>query len=101
MEAVAATAHETGVIAAACAALGLSRASFHRRQAGASRPAAPVGAPTYSSIRRWAAKPIMSRRISASGAFSTRARRFIMRSVIGGSLVVFVFTTHLDRANRR
>ena len=41
MEAVVATAHETGVIAAACAALGLSRASFHRRQAAASRPAAP------------------------------------------------------------
>jgi len=41
MDAVAATAHEAGVIAAACAAVGLSRASFHRRQAAASRPAAP------------------------------------------------------------
>ncbi len=41
MEAVVATAHETGVIAAACAAVGLSRASFHRRQAAADRPAAP------------------------------------------------------------
>jgi putative transposase len=41
MDAVAATAHETGVIAAACAAVGLSRASFHRRQAAASRPPTP------------------------------------------------------------
>ena len=31
-----------------------------------------------------AAKPIISRRISASGVFSTSARRFIMFSVIGG-----------------
>lgn len=39
---MAATAHETGVIAAACAAVGLSRASFHRRQAAAKNPAASI-----------------------------------------------------------
>jgi putative transposase len=40
MDAVAATAYETGVIAAACAAVGLSRASFHRRQTAAKNPPA-------------------------------------------------------------
>jgi putative transposase len=42
MDAVANTAHETGVIAAACAAVGLSRASFHRRQRAAKNPAASI-----------------------------------------------------------
>ena len=42
MDTVAATAHETGVIAAACAAVGLSRATFHRRQAAVKRPPAPT-----------------------------------------------------------
>jgi len=42
MDAVAATAHETGVITAACAAVGLSRATFHRRQRAAKRPTAPT-----------------------------------------------------------
>ena len=41
MDTVAATAHEAGVIAAACAAVGLSRATFHRRQAAVKRPPAP------------------------------------------------------------
>jgi putative transposase len=44
MDAVANTAHETGVIAAACAAVGLSRASFHRRQRAAKNPPAPIRA---------------------------------------------------------
>ncbi len=35
------------------------------------------------------------------GVFSMRARRVILWSVIGGSSVVFVSTTQLDRANRR
>ena len=57
----------------------------------------PVGRPlavrraspgaTSSSISRSAAKAIMSRRMSASGAFSTSARRFIISSVIGCSSV--------------
>ncbi len=38
MDAVAALAPEPGVIAAACAALGLPRASFHRRRAALARP---------------------------------------------------------------
>ena len=42
MDAVAALAPEPGVIAAACAALGLPRASFHRRRAAATRPPATV-----------------------------------------------------------
>src|SRR6185312_9861040 len=42
-------------------------------------------APTSSSIKRSAAKPIISRNRSASGVFSTSARRFIISSVIGGS----------------
>jgi putative transposase len=42
MDAVAATAPEAGVIAAACAAVGLSRATFHRRQTTAKRPPAPT-----------------------------------------------------------
>jgi putative transposase len=42
MDAVAATAPEAGVIAATCAAVGLSRASFHRRQVAAKRPPAPI-----------------------------------------------------------
>jgi putative transposase len=40
MDAVAATAYETGVIAAVCAAVGLSRASFHRHQTAAKNPPA-------------------------------------------------------------
>ena len=40
MDAVAALAPERGVIAAACAALGLSRASFHRRRAKVTQPPA-------------------------------------------------------------
>ncbi len=48
--------------------------------------AAPVRAPTSSSISRSAAKPIMSRNTSASALFSTRTRRLIISSVIGGSL---------------
>ena len=35
----------------------------------------------------------MSRRISASGVFSTSARRFIISSVIGGSSVALRFAT--------
>jgi putative transposase len=42
MDAVAATASEAGVIAAACAAVGLSRATFHRRQMAAKRPPMPT-----------------------------------------------------------
>ena len=42
MDAVAATAPEAGVIAAACAAVGLSRATFHRRRAATKRPPAPT-----------------------------------------------------------
>ena len=42
MDAVATLAPEPGVIAAACAALGLSRASFHRRRAAAARPPVAV-----------------------------------------------------------
>jgi len=42
MDAVAALAPEPGVIAAACAALGLSRASLHRREAAVTRPPATV-----------------------------------------------------------
>jgi putative transposase len=42
MDAVAATAPEAGVIAAACAAVGLSRATFHRRQMAAKRPPMPT-----------------------------------------------------------
>ena len=42
MDAVATLAPEPGVIAAACAALGLPRASFHRRRAAATRPPATV-----------------------------------------------------------
>jgi hypothetical protein len=46
--------------------------------------AAPVRPPTSSSIRRCAAKPIISRSTSASALFSANARRLIMASVIGG-----------------
>jgi putative transposase len=42
MDAVAALAPETGVIAAACAAVGLARSTFHRRQRAAKQP--PVAA---------------------------------------------------------
>ena len=42
MDAVAAQAPAPGVIGAACAAVGLSRATFHRRQAAAARPPAAV-----------------------------------------------------------
>jgi putative transposase len=42
MDALAAQKPDYGVGAAACAALGLSRASFHRRQAAAARPPEPV-----------------------------------------------------------
>ena len=42
MDAVAATAHEAGVITAACAAVGLSRAIFHCRQAAVKRTPAPT-----------------------------------------------------------
>lgn len=42
MRAVAELAPNCGVITAACAALDLSRASFHRRQAAATRPPVPV-----------------------------------------------------------
>src|SRR5215471_17507215 len=40
---------------------------------------------TSSSISRWAAKLIISRNRSASGVFSTTARRFMMSLVIGSS----------------
>src|SRR5271166_5374148 len=53
----------------------------------------PVLAPTSSSINRSAAKPIILRKISASGVFSTNARRFIISSVIGGSSVTLRFAT--------
>ena len=42
MEAVAALPPDGGLIGAACAALGLSRASFHRRTAAARCPRAPI-----------------------------------------------------------
>ena len=42
MDAVAALAPQSGVIAAACAALGLPRASFHRYRAAATLPPATV-----------------------------------------------------------
>jgi putative transposase len=42
MDAVAALPPEAGLIGAACEALGLSRASFHRRTAAARRPPAPI-----------------------------------------------------------
>ena len=42
MDAVAALAPDGGLIGAACAALGLSRASFHRRSAAARCPQAPI-----------------------------------------------------------
>ena len=44
MDAVAALPTDGGLIGAACAALGLSRASFHRRSAAARRPAASARA---------------------------------------------------------
>ena len=44
MAAVATLAPGTGVVAAACAALGLSRATFHRRQTAARRPPLPPSA---------------------------------------------------------
>ena len=44
MDALAALAPEPGLMGAACRALGLSRASFHRRRAAARRPPAPVRA---------------------------------------------------------
>ncbi|SJM33299.1 conserved hypothetical protein [Mesorhizobium delmotii] len=44
-----------------------------------------MAAPTSNSISRSAAKPIISRKRSESGVFSTSARRFIMSSVINGS----------------
>ncbi len=47
----------------------------------------PVLAPTSISISRSAAKAIMSRRISASGALSTIARRIMISSVVGASSV--------------
>ena len=43
MDAVAALAPRGGLIAAACAALGLSRASLHRREAARKQPPAPRG----------------------------------------------------------
>ena len=58
-------------------------------------------APTSISISRSAAKAIMSRRISASGAFSTSARRFIISSVIGGSSVAFEIRNPNLPENRR
>jgi len=42
MNAVASLAPGPGVIAAACAAVGLSRATFHRRQVAATRPLVPA-----------------------------------------------------------
>jgi len=42
MQAVAELAPDCGVITAACAALELSRASFHRHQVAATRPPVPV-----------------------------------------------------------
>src|SRR4029077_20139971 len=53
------------------------------RVARVSPARAPVSAPPSISISRSAAKPIISRRISASGVFSTSERRFIISSVIG------------------
>ena len=44
MDAVAALQPDGGLIGAACAALGLSRASFHRRTAAARRPPTPIAA---------------------------------------------------------
>jgi hypothetical protein len=52
------------------------------RSALFSPQAAPVTPPTSSSISRSAAKPIISRSRSASGAFSTRLRSVIISSVI-------------------
>jgi hypothetical protein len=50
MDAVAATAPEAGVIGPACAALGLSRASFHRRRRAVTRPA-PIARPPPTPAR--------------------------------------------------
>ena len=48
---------------------------------------APVRASTSMSISRWAVKPIISRRKSASVVFSSRSWRFMDSAVILGSLV--------------
>jgi hypothetical protein len=61
----------------------------------------PVCPSTSSSIRRWAAKPIISRNRSASGVFSTSVRRFIISSVIGGSSVALACRNPILPANRR
>src|SRR5271166_2197612 len=53
----------------------------------------PWRTPVLAPINRSAAKPIISRKISASGVFSTNARRFIISSVIGGSSVALRFAT--------
>src|SRR5580658_10082575 len=50
-------------------------------------------------MSRSAANAIMSRKMSASGAFSTSVRRFIISSVIGGSSVAFAIRN--PNPNRR
>jgi hypothetical protein len=62
--------------------------------------AAPVSSPTSSSIRRWAAKPIISRSRSASGAFSISARKLIISSVIDGLSVRLALATQPYRHRR-
>jgi hypothetical protein len=57
--------------------------------------AAPVIAPTSSSISRFTVKPIISRRKSASGAFSSSACRSIISSVIGILRFGLVFATSI------
>jgi len=68
---------------------------------GVDAKGATVSAPTSSSINRSAAKPIVSRKTSASGVFSTSARRLIISSVIGGSSVCVGRRNPILPANRR
>jgi hypothetical protein len=62
---------------------------------------APASVPISISISRSAAKPIIWRKTSASGAFSRRARRLIISSVIGGSSVAVVIRNPILPTNRR
>jgi hypothetical protein len=64
-------------------AVALGQAANH-----SSRHSPRRSSPTSSAISFSAAKPIISRSKSASALFSTRERRFIMSSVIGGVLQV-------------
>jgi len=72
MDAVAALPPVWGLIGAACAALGLSRATFHRRQAAAKLPPAPV-APDPSP--RGLSRRMNDKAVLASGNMSIWPRR--------------------------